>query len=214
MEITQNQIKKAKESNIWSFGNQVLYNLCKESPANTEKDIVVAKLWLIGRSYSAAIERGATGNYDTTEAIYKFGVPKELVEVGKKLDDKICSLKNQGEKHITKELLPQIIETHAFLTDRFLRISGKNNRSLASKYLHFHAPEFFYIYDSKAVENVRKYKTLDEKLRQDLIKGESDTYDKDYVDFVAKMYPLNERIKNELGVWLTPRQLDIFLLKY
>ena len=212
MEITQDRIKKAQEPNMWSIGNQVLYNLCKESPANTRNDIVVAKLWLIGRSYSAAIERKPTGPYKTTEEIYKFGVPEELVKFGEQLDEKIGLLKK--EQRITKEILPQIIETHVFLTKIFNEISGKDNRSLASKYLHFHAPEFFYIYDSKAVKNIGNYIKLDKNLKQEIM-CKSSTYDKAYIDFAVKMFQLNERIENEYpDVWLTPRQLDIFLLEY
>lgn len=42
---------------VWTFGNNVLYNLCREYPGHDSKPIVIAKIWLIGRSYSAAIER-------------------------------------------------------------------------------------------------------------------------------------------------------------
>lgn len=40
-----------------SIGNKVLYDLCKSYPMNDDVNGLIAKLWLIGRSYSASIER-------------------------------------------------------------------------------------------------------------------------------------------------------------
>ena len=40
-----------------SVGNKVLYDLCKSYPMNDDVNGLIAKLWLIGRSYSASIER-------------------------------------------------------------------------------------------------------------------------------------------------------------
>jgi hypothetical protein len=39
------------------FGNNCLYSLCEKYPRHKNVDEVVAKLWLIGRSYAAALER-------------------------------------------------------------------------------------------------------------------------------------------------------------
>ena len=50
----------------------------------------------------------------------------------------------------------QIISVHNFLTVIFNEISGLDKRSLASKYLHFHLPNLFYIYDSRADNAIRK----------------------------------------------------------
>jgi hypothetical protein len=41
----------------WKFGNQVLYDLCKSKPKHTDVDVIIAKCWLIGRTYAAALER-------------------------------------------------------------------------------------------------------------------------------------------------------------
>ena len=41
----------------WEYGNSVLYRMCKEQPEHKDIDVIVGKIWLIGRSYAAAIER-------------------------------------------------------------------------------------------------------------------------------------------------------------
>ena len=40
-----------------SFGNEVLYNMCKENPCHNDANVVEGKMWLIGRSYAASPER-------------------------------------------------------------------------------------------------------------------------------------------------------------
>jgi len=40
------------------LGNTVLYDLCKSYPRHDEEDVIASKIWLIGRAYAAAIERG------------------------------------------------------------------------------------------------------------------------------------------------------------
>ena len=46
-----------KEETRWDFGNGILYEMCKEYPKHEKEDVIVGKIWLIGRSYAAAIER-------------------------------------------------------------------------------------------------------------------------------------------------------------
>lgn len=41
------------------YGNEVLYKMCSEMPKYDDIEVISAKLWIIGRSYSAAIERKA-----------------------------------------------------------------------------------------------------------------------------------------------------------
>jgi len=51
--------RRAIDDTIWDTANGILYGLCRKYPGHTDDAIIVAKLWLIGRSYAAAIERGA-----------------------------------------------------------------------------------------------------------------------------------------------------------
>ncbi|MBM3273346.1 hypothetical protein FJY94_08960, partial [Candidatus Kaiserbacteria bacterium] len=57
MQITKSDIELAIAPSIWDVGNAVLYSLCQQHAKHDEPSAVVAKLWLIGRAYAAAIER-------------------------------------------------------------------------------------------------------------------------------------------------------------
>lgn len=206
IELLLEKIKKVQRQNMWHFGNKVLYTMCKKSPLHINEGEIVGKVWLIGRSYAAAIERKANSKYKG-DNFYRYEVAEKIKAVGSELDSRITSLREQPK--VTKELLGEILETHNFLINVFNNISGMDNRSLASKYLHFHVPNIFYIYDTRAVRGVTKMKTLDRLLKKELL-----TYDCDkiYADFVSKIYPLNVKIFEQYGIWLTPRQIDTLIL--
>lgn len=206
--IDKEEIQRVQSENIWSFGNQVLYDMCKRTPLHTNEEEIIGKVWLIGRSYAAALERRAKSPYKGTD-FYKYEVAEKIKAIGTELDKRIENLINQPA--LKRENLSEVLSTHRFLTDVFNSISGLDNRSLASKYLHFHAPNVFYIYDSIAYAGVTKYKLLDVQLKKELKRSFCDAT---YLDFVSKAYPLNLKIFEEHDVWLLPRQLDSLLLKY
>lgn len=56
-----------------------------------------------------------------------------------------------------KDNIDKILYIHKFLTDLFYELTGLNKRSLASKYLHFHCPDLFFIYDSRAHSNLVQF---------------------------------------------------------
>jgi hypothetical protein len=87
-------------------------------------------------------------------------------------------------------------------------ITDKKKRSLASKYLHFHAPESVFIYDSIANKEIRSLLSR-KKSRFSYIKGYDDTYSQ----FVARcLYLRDQVIEPELEKKITPRFLDKVLL--
>jgi hypothetical protein len=51
-------VTRAIDDPTWDIGNRALYALCREFPRHERAPEIVAKVWLIGRSYAAAIERG------------------------------------------------------------------------------------------------------------------------------------------------------------
>jgi hypothetical protein len=58
MPLTPQFVQAALESeSVWDLGNEVLYKLCDDHPGHTANNAIIAKVWLIGRSYAAAIER-------------------------------------------------------------------------------------------------------------------------------------------------------------
>lgn len=55
--LTKKLIKDAKSQSYWDLGNKVLYDLCRKYPRHEGYPEIIAKIWIIGRSYAAAIER-------------------------------------------------------------------------------------------------------------------------------------------------------------
>jgi len=81
-------------------------------------DVIVGKVWLIGRSYAAAIERRKNTSGDKCRDDFYFNVvaPK-MLEIGEELDKRIDNLKKFDS--ITKDNLKEIVGTHLFLTNVF-----------------------------------------------------------------------------------------------
>jgi hypothetical protein len=101
----------------------------------------------------------------------------------------------------------QIIAVHKKLTALFLKMTGLEKRSLASKYLHFHFPELFYLYDSRAAQQISKITGPAEKLTLK-------EYDNTYATYFLRCLDLTKTIKREHGISLNPRQLDNYLLGF
>ena len=146
---TENKTKR------WKFANEILYDMCKKNPKHEEGQVIVAKIWLIGRSYAAAIERTKEAK-NAKDFYYEKVVPKVL-NIHDELDRRIAEL-NNGEKYerLSRDNLDKALEAHKFLINAFHDITGQDDHSLVSKYLHFHCPSMFYIYDSRAVYEMEK----------------------------------------------------------
>jgi hypothetical protein len=80
-------------------------------------------------------------------------------------------------------------------------------RALASKYLHFHVPRLFFIYDSRAVEGMRAVSQIVGR-----VSSYSSSGDKEYSSFAEKCSRLRKYCKAEFGAELSCRQLDNLLL--
>jgi hypothetical protein len=209
MKLTKQDIDFAlsDSEDIWTFGNNVLYNLCREYPRHDSKSIVVAKIWLIGRSYSASIERrkptSIHGLVDN-DGFYENVVASALMESS--LDQQIQSIRRYTSP--SRDSIPLILDLHMYLMGIFKAITNLDKRSLASKYLHFHLPHLFYLYDSRACTGLRK------RLPRYRSKNEfSGKYDKNYKDFTLKLLSLQEEIESSFGKHLFPRQLDRLLVR-
>lgn len=194
-----------KADSIWEFGNNILYQMCKDRPMHKEKDVVVGKMWLIGRSYAAAIERRKNAA-DGSDDFYCDKVAPKMLEIGPELDErlkKLCISKNPIIDDVE-----DVLTTHKFLMDTLYDLTGLEKRSLASKYLHFHCPEKFFIYDSRARETIRK---LVKKTDKNVLSG-IENYDAEYGDFVCRMLELQEHLNVKYSIYVTPRCMDDFLL--
>ena len=189
------------------FSDGILYRMCQENPDHKKQDVIIGKILLIGRTYAAAIERRKdTGNYKGDD-FYNDVVGPEMRKIGTKLDNRLDKLRKSNG--LISDNLNEILGTHKFLMDFFKEITGLEKRSLASKYLHFHCPEKFFIYDSRARLAIRKV------LRKPYEEPQVVGFDSEYADFVYKMLELQKYLM-EKGFSLedtTPRKLDSFLLE-
>lgn len=199
--LKQNKMK-------WEYGNSILYRMCEESPYHTDIDEIVGKVWIIGRAYAAAIERRKNATQGSDDFYYD-EVGPSLLKHGKELDIRLAELKSYSRP--TTENLHKILDTHKFLTDLFFEISGMEKRSLASKYLHFHCPQLFYIYDERARIASQKYVSLN---KNDRLPYSFSGFDEEYLKLCLRLFRLQEYINTKYHVYLTPRQLDDLLLFY
>lgn len=195
-------INASQQPSPWDLGNRVLYDLCKTHPGHRAEDEIVAKIWLIGRAYAAAIERRKNGDENNDK--FYLGMVAPTVRKSN-IDRWLGRLKDVSST--TTETLPLVTETHQNVMILFEQISGLNKRSLASKYLHFHYPNIFFIYDSRACNAMRMLKDITGRAPE--WNGEGDN---EYRKFVTKCVALRDHIKKEYQVSLTPRQLDTLLL--
>lgn len=193
------------ETDIWGWGNEVLYRMCREEPEHTRLDVIAGKVWLIGRAYSVAIERGAGERLEKgMDRFYLEDVA--TVMHNSRIDDWLASV--QSIERVVDDNVVGVLRVHKQVTDLFKRISGMGKRSLSSKYLHFHQPRAFFIFDSNANEKIRE-----------LLKGRRfrapTEFDTPYAEFVHRCLWYRDNIfEPALGRQSTPRELDRQLLDY
>lgn len=202
-----------KNNNRWVFANSVLYNLCKEHPKNINADEVVAKIWLIGRAYAAAIERRRNAEETKGKDFYYEIVAPDITNNSTYIDNLIESL-NMSDKTIN-ENLENVLELHYFLMNLFKDKTGMEKRSLASKYLHFHCPDKFFIYDSRAKGAIQDLVQRPNKKDKEEYKN-FEWFDKEYADFVCRLLELREFLIDHCNASpnITPRDIDSFMIWY
>ena len=204
-EITPKEIEQAEKREGFDVGNMVLYKMCEKYSKHTNEEEIIGKIWLIGRAYAAAIERCRK------PITYPGDVGPKIKEHGEELDGRLARVLEHSQTE--EEYLLNMLSTHKFFTDVLYEITDMYKRSLASKYLHFHAPNHFYIYDSGVVEKISSYNLSCKDLKAALTnKLDKNEYDEAYLDYVAKAHTLNEQLaKQNNGKWLSPRTLDTLL---
>lgn len=204
IEITKDDINYALGPSPWDLGNEVLYSLCQQHPKHDMGNAIIAKVWLIGRSYAAAIERRKNAE-ETSDDFYEITVVEKIKKSN--LDDWLANLPNQVLDPWHE--LGSVITVHKRLMDIFSDLTGLGKRALASKYLHFHRPDLFFIYDSRAKEAITKITPRPNEIK-DITAEESDS---EYHIFCRRSQCLRDSISERFGETLTPRQIDKILLR-
>ena len=216
----------------WEFGNQILYNMCEEYPEHDKEYLKICKVWLIGRSYAAALERRK--NKGKKDIYIELAEKKKDFE---KIDKQIKRLKNCIT--IDNCNIEYILNLHNKLVKIYKKVTDLDKISLASKYLHFHLPNLFYLYDSrakKAIDGIIKIKDIKNFLQYDdkyadffkkvdtfrkklkSIKKKdvenSSKNDNKYADFFKKVYAFHKKLEIFTQKEYTPRNIDCILLHY
>ena len=208
--ITQGVDKEYQEylndgNALWRCSNSVLYQMCLDYPFHSDGDVIVSKLLMIGRTYAAALERRKNA-VESSDAFYYQKVIPEMLRIGPELDERLNALRDTNDS--IGNNIDLVLETHKFLVDSFESLTALNKRSLASKYLHFHCPDMFFIYDSRANDTVRSFVKRPSKQ----LLSSSENYDLEYGVFVCRMIEFQSYLNESLGINATPRELDDFLL--
>lgn len=207
------------------FGNEVLYRMCAEQPGHNDLDVVEGKMWLIGRAYAATIERRAGDGFSLRRGLA--GNKDALAEI----DDWLQGIR--GITEVNHENVGKVIAVHKKFVDLISGIIIKGNpnpkavdpakvimkRSFASKYLHFHAPNAFFIYDSLVLRGLKDWLgSLPDvnrirRMVRDKNNEIAEPIDLEYSSFVFKcIIYRDEVVKKKLGLdSITPRRLDMHL---
>ena len=205
-QISKKQIDECLKPKAWDLGNRTLYKLCEENFDHSTSEKIVAKTWLIGRSYSVALERVKKKKYSSDNFYINRVVPEFK-------NSNIDLLLNRLKfLEVNMENSSKILESHFYLTKMIRNITDMDKRSFASKYLHFHLPNLFFIYDSRAVLSLKKIVPV---LPADMKKySKTLSFDSSYTDFLFRCLYLQKIIASEQNIILNPREIDNLLLEF
>lgn len=129
----------------WGRIDDWLYALCAAS-GHTDWTDVHAKVAIVGRTYSAGLERYMVlqDGQDDRLAV----AADHLTAHGAKIDEWLDRLAPvTGE--LTPARLADVVQVHGWFTSLVAQLCRTSPRSFASKYLHFHCPDVP-VYDSYA----------------------------------------------------------------
>lgn len=183
----------------YELGRETLYEMCDRFPGQEDVRHTISKLWLIGRSHAAALERRRAPKptdqpyRETATAIAKDEVFRTMVTSLRDVDEAAA---------YTTAVLHDIHEAADHLARLFQKTTRTFKISLATKYLHFHAPSVP-IFDSLSEESLA-WLVADDDVPDDFPKTR-------YGGQLARFAVVRRRL-SEAGIKTTAATLDIFLL--
>jgi hypothetical protein len=199
-------VREALESeSIWDLGNEVLYKLCADHPGHTANNAIIAKVWLIGRSYAAAIER-------RREQVEFSGDEFYVKHVAPHIHSSDIDAWFQELRQDTTGNAANALKVHKKLTDLLYEITKMEKRSFASKYLHFHFRSRFFIYDTRAEKSVGQL-VNDQSANRHFSGGKRST-DAAYARFFSRCEQLSRSICDLIGRDVDPREVDKVLIAW
>jgi hypothetical protein len=190
----------------WDFGNNILYKMCMENFEHKKHEHILAKVLFIGRIYAAAIERRKTEENEINDNFYFNKVVPTFMK--SELDIMLKTLKVYSI--ITEENIPLILNTHHYLMQILKGITNLDKRSFCSKYLHFHLPSLFFIYDSRANKALKKIST---QVPKELIENKRlESVDNEYSKFFYKSFVTKRNIEENFNTKISIRHFDNILI--
>jgi len=211
------EIKRFKRvPDLGEVGNGILYEMCRKYPYHKSAPEIIAKVWLIGRSYAVSIERSKRRKErkdagQVSDDFYSDTVAPSFLK--RDFDEILNNARNISV--LIEDNLILILKIHKEAVDFIAKeITGDNKRSFVSKYLHFHFPALFFIYDSRVsgvMDDTFKEIGGTTKDVKRMRKSLGD-YDRAYADFFIKCFCFF-RFCKENDVPLNLRQVDSFLIR-
>ena len=199
------KIEQAICTDAWDWGAQIsyLYSLCRKYPKHKEPDQVEAKVWRIGRLYrNVNVRRDKSIGIPEDDFDYSKVVTAFLShpEIDGMIDDlRLYGIDDRGTLH-------ESLLLHNYMIEIILKKTGTEERALVSKYLHFHLPRIFFIYDNRTDFVARKllfsFKNNDAP----------SSVDESYNQFAENCMALRALINAKTGMLLDPREIDKVLL--
>jgi len=208
MKINLQEVVDFKSTyDYWNVGNSILYEMCQKYPFHTDRAEIIAKVWLIGRSYAAQIERNKN-NKNVSDDFYS-DIVAPTFERG--FDDLLTPIRALSGKSLDREDIPTILKAHHNAVQFIKKITNDNKRSFVSKYFHFHFPNLFFIYDSRVANIIN---SVIGKLPQEYksILERCDQFDPIYGDFTLRCLYFMDYCNKE-NIPITLREIDSFLIR-
>lgn len=204
------QVEYAKTDKNWKFSNDQLYKLCSENFSHKNIEVIMTKVLFIGRVYSAAVERRKKNLDLNNDDFYRC----KIAPIFQKNDFELNLENLRKNKYNQKEKIEAIISLHHYLSDSLFKKTNLYKKSFSSKYLHFHLPDFFCIYDARANSTLKTFGiTLEAEEIEFLKRFKGTKQNVDYPIFLFKCNSLISQIMKEYRVKLTYRELDNLLLQ-
>ncbi|MBL0233821.1 MAG: hypothetical protein IPQ08_09165 [Chitinophagaceae bacterium] len=202
--LLRGHIRTIKRDHTWEITNKTIYGLCKKYPDHEKTEEIVAKVIIIGRVYAAALERGKATRHGKGDNFYRIAVPAIM----RKFFSSPVT-KNIIAKIRNKNTPEDAIHLHNQLMKRLKPLRKMNKVSFVSKYLHFHFPKSYYIYDSRANVGLPIVEKLFDR-RIEINKTLKKTTK--YGQFYTKSEFARNLIQKSLNIKLSHREFDSLLL--
>lgn len=204
----------------WDISNQILYSMCHQYPSNNDSQAILAKTLIIGRTYAASIERRKVKNESSdpvSEIINDDFYVNHVVPIfqGLELGHYINEINRWGNitlLSLTDEQITKVLALHKRLSGAFEKETGLQKRSFASKYLHFHLPHIYFIYDSRSNAALNLVLKVVAPGGKGIVITEQT--DRDYTSFFMKCLRVMAYFKSEdESLYVSPRRLDNLLIE-